>query len=116
MKTLYLVLLLFLATPLLHVNAQAPVNKLSIFLGKLQTYVETHYVQDNWKMPIARPDETVITMPSPDIVGYMEDRETGLRYYANTGKVTDPETGYSFDTKTWKIDLENKDSLEGIKQ
>ena len=105
MKTLYLVFLFFLAT-LVHTNAQAPANDLSIFLGKLQTYVATHNIHIKPNRPIARPDGPNAMMPSPDVTGYMEDPETGLRYYAKYDKVVDPITRYSFHVGTGKITLE----------
>lgn len=105
MKTLYLTLLLFLAT-LAHANAQTPENDLSIFLGKLQTYVATHNIHIKPNMPIAKPDNPPATMPSPDVTGYMEDPETGLRYYTKYDKVVDPVTRYSFHVATGKITLE----------
>ncbi|GAB3537589.1 hypothetical protein GCM10027443_30910 [Pontibacter brevis] len=105
MKTLYLVFIFFLVS-LLQVSAQEQVNDLSIFLGKLQTYVATHNIHVKPNMPIAKPDGPPALMPSPDVAGYMEDPETGLRYYAKYDKVVDPVTRYSFHVATGKITLE----------
>ncbi|RDV13126.1 hypothetical protein DXT99_21150 [Pontibacter diazotrophicus] len=107
MKTLYLAFVLFLAT-LVNVSAQAPVNDLSKFLGKLQTYVATHPRHIKPNMPIAKPEpeNPPADMPSLDVSGYMEDPETGLRYYAIYDKIVDPETKYSFHVATGKITLE----------
>ncbi|GAA4443810.1 hypothetical protein GCM10023188_44860 [Pontibacter saemangeumensis] len=107
MKTLLLCFLLSLVT-LFDANAQAPVNDLSIFLGKLQTYIATHPRHIEPRMPIAKPEpgNPPAPMPSLDVAGYMEDPETGLRYYAAYDKIVDPETKYSFHVATMKITLE----------
>jgi hypothetical protein len=105
MKKLCLLFLLFLAS-LVHANAQTQPNDLSTFLGKLQTYVAAHDIRLKPNMPIAIPEGPPSVMPSPDMTGYMEDPETGLRYYAKFDKIVDPETRYSFHVATGKISLE----------
>ncbi|WP_162055751.1 hypothetical protein [Pontibacter pamirensis] len=107
MKTLYLVIFFLLST-FIHANAQTPENDLSIFLGKLQTYVATHPRHIKPNMPIAKPEpeNPPADMPALDVSGYMEDPETGLRYYAAYDKVVDPVTRYSFHVATGKITLE----------
>ncbi|MHA6249012.1 hypothetical protein ACXYMU_13810 [Pontibacter sp. CAU 1760] len=105
MKKLCLVLLLCLAA-LFPANAQTSTQELSVFLGKLQTYVATHNIYEKPSMPIAKPDEPPAPMPSPDVAGYMEDPATGLRYYSRYDKIVDSVTRYSFHIATGKIALE----------
>ena len=107
MKSLLLSCMFFLAT-LTAVNAQAPANDLSIFLVKLQVYIASHPRHIDPRMPIAKPEPVnpPAPMPSLDVTGYMEDRITGLRYYAAYDKIVDPETKYSFHVATMKITLE----------
>ena len=107
MKPFLLSCFFFLAT-LTAVNAQAPANDLSIFLGKLQTYIASHPRHIEPRMPIAKPEPAnpPSPMPSLEVTGYMEDPKTGLRYYAAYDKIVDPETKYSFHVATMKITLE----------
>lgn len=110
MKPLLLSCLLFMAT-LPAVSAQAPATDLSIFLGKLQQYTATHDIYLEPKMPIVTPEGPPSAMPSPEVIGYMEDPETGLRYYSRYDKIVDPVTRYSFHIGTGKIALEpNKET------
>jgi hypothetical protein len=104
MKKLSLLLVFFLAT-LFNANAQTQPNDLSVFLGKLQTYVATHPRHIKPNMPIAKPepDNPPAPMLSLDVSGYMEDPRTGLRYYAAYDKVVDPITKYSFHIGTMQI-------------
>lgn len=105
MKSLFLAFFLSMVA-LFNANAQTSTKDLSIFLEKLQKYVATHNIYDKPNMPIAKPDGPPAIMPSPDVTGYMEDPETGLRYYSKYDKIVDPVTRYSFHIGSGKIALE----------
>lgn len=81
-------------TLVMHFEAQAQANELKTFLEKFETYAEAHYPKTKWTMPIAKPESGSYSMLEANVEGFMEDPETGLRYYSRLGKVYDPLTGY----------------------
>lgn len=86
-----------------HAEAQAQTGDLDVFLEKLKVYTGRHQANNKWTMPVIKPDYNQERMLSPPIVGYMEDPETGFRYFPKTGRIYDLETHLAFDTQTGKI-------------
>ncbi|MBF9253025.1 hypothetical protein I2I11_06960 [Pontibacter sp. 172403-2] len=84
-------------------GAQAQSSDLDVFLGKLKAYAGRHRANHTWTMPVIKPDNKQARMPSPTIIGYMEDPETGLRYSPKSGLIYDPETSFAFDIRTGEI-------------
>ena len=81
-------------TLVMHFAAQAQANELKAFLKRFETYAATHYPTVKYNMPIAKPESSSNSMLEAGVVGFMEDTETGLRYYARNSMVYDPKTGY----------------------
>lgn len=79
---------------LLHFNAHAQTSELKVFLEKFEIYSKTHSPKIKRAMPIIKPENDARSMPQAHVEGYMEDRETGLRYYSQLNKIYDPSTGY----------------------
>lgn len=102
MKTVKTFATVFFLTLYSHASF-AQESSLDTFLEKLNKYKETHKPNIEWRMPVAKPGNQSDPMPSPKVIGYMEDREMGLRYYAVADRVYDPATGYSYSTETGKI-------------
>ncbi|WP_347157576.1 hypothetical protein [Pontibacter chitinilyticus] len=83
--------------------AEAQTSNLDVFAGKLKKYAATHQANGKWTMPVLKSTAGQALMPSPKLIGYMEDSDTGLRYYPKLGKICDPETSYTYDLRTKKI-------------
>ena len=98
-----LLLYLSLSWTLTYTLPTANDSSLCNFLEKLAQYHTKHKPQYTTNMPIVKPQEPQPEMPSPKIIGFMEDPDTGLQYYPKANRIYDPETGYSFDTKSRKI-------------
>ena len=81
-------------TLVIHFAAQAQTNELKAFLKRFETYTKTHYPKVKYNMPIAKPESSANSMLEAGVVGFTEDSETGLRYYARNSIVYDPKTGY----------------------
>jgi len=96
-------IILALVMLVFHAETKAQTSELDVFLGKLKVYASRHQANNTWTMPVLKPGYNQERMPSPPIMGYMEDRGTGLRYFPKTGRIYDPETRFAFDTETGKI-------------
>jgi len=81
-------------TFVMHLEAKSQTNELQSFLEKFETYTEKYYPKVKQTMPVAKLEGGSNSMLQANIVGFMEDPKTGLRYYANVSKVYDPNTGY----------------------
>ena len=94
MKFLKYVSVIAALTVVMHLEAHAQTNELESFLGKFETYAETHYPKTKWTMPIAKPKSGSNSMLEAKVEGFMQDPETGLRHYPRRSEVYDPATGY----------------------
>lgn len=98
-----LALYLSLLCALTYTLPATTTSDLCQFLEKLEQYQAAHKPKDSANMPVAKPQAPPAEMPSPQVIGYMEDPKTGLQHYFKAARIYDPETGYSIDLETGKL-------------
>lgn len=84
-------------------SAFAQTNGKEVFREKLKEYAKTHQERFYETMPVLQPASESVAMPAPFVSGFMQDPETGLRYYPRYKKIYDPETKYAYDLLTGRI-------------